>query len=192
MTSRSDRVSTVSQWGAKHKEDGMRKSIWIVMAFVVIGLVFSANVGSAGDNIVKIKQGCGEILRVINNTAAVRLDDTGKIRVFKDISPDIRFIVNGKEGSVHDLSRGMHACAYRYEQVPEPEVLLIEETGVTTLIDTPDEFDKPAPAPVAKPEPAPVAAPAVLPHTAGNLPLTALLGLMLLALSAGIAIIRRF
>ncbi|MEN8164776.1 MAG: LPXTG cell wall anchor domain-containing protein, partial [Acidobacteriota bacterium] len=135
---------------------------------------------------VKVKQSCGEVLKVINNSVAVRLDDTGKIKVFKNISPDIHWIINGKESSIHELSKGMRGCAYRYEQAPEPVVTFIEEHEVVTFVDTPDEFDEPVPVPA--PEPAPV----VLPHTGSRLPLVGLIGLTLLALAAGIAVIRRF
>ena len=52
---------------------------------------------------------------------------------------------------------------------------------------------KPAAVPVvAKAAPAPAPAPAVLPHTGSSLPLAGLLGLLALAVSAGIGIIRRF
>ncbi len=170
----------------------MRNVKWVLVAVVMVALVLPAQVSTAEDNVVKIKQGCGEILRVINNSVAVRLDDTGKIRVFKNISPDIHWIINGKKSSIHELSKGMHGCAYRIEEVPEPVVVHIEEAEVVTFVDTPDKFDKPVPVAKPAPAPAPAPAPVVLPHTGSLLPLVGLIGLMLLGLSAGIAVIRRF
>ncbi len=170
----------------------MRNAKWVVVAVVMLALVLPAQVSTAEDNVVKVKQGCGEILRVINNSVAVRLDDTGKIRVFKNISPDIVWIINGKKSGIHELSKGMHGCAYRLENVPEPVVVHIEESEVETFVDTPDKFDKPVPVAVPVAKPAPEPAPVVLPHTGSHLPLVGLIGLMLLALAAGIAVIRRF
>jgi len=126
----------------------------------------------------------------MGNTIVARLDDTGKTKVFKNVSPDIHFTVNGNEASVYDLKKGMKICAYREEAAPAPITVTITENEVAAVVDTPDKYDAPPPAPKAAPAPAP--APAALPHTASSLPLAGLAGLMLLGISLGIAVLRRF
>ncbi len=168
----------------------MKKLSVLVVAMAVLGLLVPAQSADAQEKI-RVKDGCGEILKVIGNTVAVRVDETNKIRVFRDVSPDIVFIFEDGEGSVYDLQEGMHACAYHYETVAPPALVYIEEHEVATVADTPDPHDKPA---MAKPAPAPKPAPmpAALPHTASSLPAAGLLGLLLVGLSLGIAALRRF
>ena len=139
-----------------------------------------------------VQMDCGKILKVMGNTIVARVDSTNKTKVFKNVSPEIHFTVNGQEKTVYDLREGMHICAYREEAAPEPVTVTITEHEVAAVVDTPDKHDAP-PAPVVKPAPTPVpyVAP-VLPHTASSLPLAGLFGLMLLTLAGGIAVLRRF
>jgi hypothetical protein len=172
----------------------MKKLVVLVVAVVFVSIFVPAQSVDAQEKI-KVKDGCGTIRARVNNTVAVRLDDTGKIRVFKNVSPHIRFHFDNGEGSVYDLEPGMHACAYHYETVAPPELILIEEHQVATLVDEPDEHDAPPraaapPAPAAAPAAKP-APPAALPHTASSLPAAGLAGLLLIALSIGIGVLRR-
>jgi len=136
------------------------------------------------------KVNCGKVLKAMGNTIVARVDGTNETKVFKNVSPDIHFTINGVEKTVYDLREGMHICAYREVAAPEPVMVTITEHEVAAVVDTPDKHDAPPPAPKAAPAPAP--APVVLPHTASSLPLAGLFGLMLLTLAGGIAVLRRF
>jgi LPXTG-motif cell wall-anchored protein len=168
----------------------MRK--WVLVAMVGLALVLPALPGSAQET-TQVKEGCGQVIKVVGNTVVVRVDETNRTRVFKNVSPDIHFIVDGKKTDVYGLRAGMSICAYRTVHVAEPMVIYIEDHEVETVVDEPDEHDAPKPAPAPAPAPKPEPAPApVLPKTGSSLPFAGLFGLMLLGLSAGIAVIRRF
>ena len=168
----------------------MRGLKMLMMVAVVVALVAPASLATAQQtNWVKID--CGKVVKVMGNTVVVRLDSDNRTKVFKNVSPDIHFTVNGKEKTVYDLREGMSICGYREKAAPAPVTVYIEEHEVAAVIDTPDKHDAP-PAPKAAPAPAPAPAPVVLPHTASSLPLAGLAGLMLLGISLGIAVIRRF
>jgi len=159
-----------------------------LMVVVVVALVAPASLATAQQtNWVKID--CGKVVKAMGNTVVIRLDSTNKTKVFKNVSPEIHFTVNGQEKTVYDLRKGMNICGYREKAAPEPVVVYIEEHEVAAVVDTPDKHDAP-PAPKAAPAPAP--APVVLPHTASSLPLAGFAGLMLLGISLGIAVLRRF
>ncbi len=162
----------------------------ILMVAVVVALVAPASVATAQQSDM-VKIDCGRIVKAMGNTVVIRLESTNKTKVFKNVSPDIHFYVDGKERTVYDLREGMHICGYREKEAPAPVVITITEAEVAAVVDTPDEHDAP-PAPKAAPAPAPAPAPVVLPHTASSLPLAGLAGLMLLGISLGIAVIRRF
>ena len=162
-----------------------------LMVAVVVGLVVPASVANAQTaDMVKID--CGRVMKAMGNTVVLRLDSTNKTKVFRNVSPEVHFYVDGKHRTVYDLREGMTVCGYREAQAPPPVVVIIEEHEVAAVVDTPDKHDAPPPAPVAKPAPAPAPAPVVLPHTASSLPLAGLAGLMLLGISLGIAVLRRF
>ena len=162
-----------------------------LMVAVAVALVAPASVADA-QHPGWVQIDCGKVLKVMGNTVVIRLDSNNKTKVFKNVSPDIHFTVNGVEKTVYDLRESMHICGYREEAAPEPVVVYIEEHEVATVVDTPDKHDAPPPAPKAAPAPAPAPAPAALPHTASSLPLAGLAGLMLLGISLGIAVLRRF
>jgi len=162
-----------------------------LMVAVVVALVAPASVANAQtEGMVRVD--CGRVMKAMGNTVVLRLDSTNKTKVFRNVSPDIHFYVDGKESAVYDLREGMTVCGYREAQAPPPTVVIIEEHEVAAVVDTPDKHDAPPPAPVAKPAPAPAPAPVVLPHTASSLPLAGIAGLMLLGISLGIAVLRRF
>jgi hypothetical protein len=170
----------------------MKKMIATVVAVAALAVMVPATDAVAQETI-QVQDGCGTILKAVNNTVVARIDGTNKIRVFRNISPEVHFIVNGKKASVYELREGMHACAYHLETVAPPTVIFIEEHEVETIVDEPDMHDTPkAPAPAAKPAPKPAPMPAALPRTASSLPLAGLAGLALLALSLGIGVLRRF
>jgi hypothetical protein len=172
----------------------MKKMIAMVVAVAALAVMVPATDAVAQETI-QVQDGCGTILKAVNNTVVARIDGTNKVRVFRNISPEVHFIVNGKKASVYELREGMHACAYHLETVAAPTVIFIEEHEVQTIVDEPDMHDTPkapAPAPAAKPAPKPAPMPAALPRTASSLPLTGLAGLALLALSLGIGVLRRF
>lgn len=170
----------------------MRNVKWVLILVIGLALILPALPGSAQQT-TQVKEGCGQVLKVVGNTVVVKVDATNRTRVFKNVSPDIHFIVDGKKTDVYGLRAGMNVCAYRTVHVSEPMVIYIEDHEVETVVDEPDKHDTPAPAAAPAPAPAPKPAPApVLPKTASSLPLAGLFGMMLLALSAGIAVIRRF
>ena len=159
----------------------MRGLKMFLMVAVVVAFVLPATTAVAQDY---EKVVCGKVLKVVGNTVVVRIDDTNKVHAYKNIDPDTKFVINGRDHTVYELREGMHACAYRKVAASAMVVVYIEEHEVATVVDTPDKHDAP-------PAPAPAPAPAALPHTASSLPLAGLAGLMLLALSAGIAVLRR-
>jgi hypothetical protein len=175
--------------GSPKKEESMRSwKTWLVAA-VVVTFVVPAGVASAQQSD-WVKIDCGKVMKVLGNTVVVRRDSTNKTQVFKNISPDVHFIVNGKSMTVYDLREGMQICAYREMAAPEPVMISISENEIPTVVDEPDEYDAPPPAPMPEPKPEP--APAALPHTASALPMAGLFGVLLLGLSFGIGLIRRF
>lgn len=167
----------------------------VKVLFVVATMVsvIAPATNAVAQDMVKVKDGCGTIVKVVGNTVIARIDETGKTRVFKNVGPDIKFMIEGKDATVYDLREGMHACAYHLETAEPPVTVYIEEHEIATVVDEPDLHDTPQPAakpvPAAKPAPAPAP---MLPKTGSQLPLAGLAGLLLLALSTGIAVLRRF
>jgi LPXTG-motif cell wall-anchored protein len=167
----------------------MRAFRVLLVAAVMVAVMLPAT-ESVAQEYVQVKEGCGTVVKVMGNTIITRNDETNKTRVHKNISPDIKWIIDGKDMTVYDLKEGMHGCAYRLVAAQPPIVVTIEPHEVETIVDEPDEYDTPpAPAPAPEPEPEPEP---VLPKTGSQLPLAGLLGLALLAVSACIAIYRRF
>ncbi len=166
-----------------------------VMFMVAVVVAFMAPAGVANAQQTDwVKVDCGTVVKTMGNTVVIRLDSTNKTKVFRNVSPEVHFVVNGEEATVYDLRPNMKVCGYREEAAAPPITVEIEEHEVDAVVDEPDEYDAPpapAPAPAAAPAPAPEPAP-MLPKTASQLPLAGLAGLMLLALSAGIAVYRRF
>jgi LPXTG-motif cell wall-anchored protein len=167
----------------------MRAVKFFMMVAVMAAFMAPAGVATAQDSS-WVQIDCGTVVKTMGNTVVIRLDSNGKTKVFKNVSPDIHFTVNGKEASVYGLRENMKVCGYREETAAPPITVIIEEHDVAAVVDEPDKYDAP-PAPVAKPAPAPAPAP-MLPKTGSQLPLAGFAGLMLLALSAGIAVLRRF
>ena len=162
-----------------------------LMIAVMVAFVAPASVADA-QHPGWVQIDCGKVVKAMGNTIVIRLDSTNKTKVFKNVSPDIHFTVNGQEKTVYDLREGMNVCGYREEAAPAPVTVSIEEHEVAAVVDTPDKHDAPPPAPKPAPAPAPAPAPVALPHTASSLPLAGLAGLMLLGISLGIAVLRRF
>ena len=167
------------------------RGIRVLLVAAVLVVVMLPATEAIAQNYVKVQEGCGKIVKVMGNTVISRNDETNKTRVHKNISPDIKFVVNGQDMTVYDLKEGMHACAYRLQAAPAPVLITIEPHEVETIVDEPDEYDAPPAAPAPAPKPKPKPAP-VLPKTGSQLPLTGLLGLALLAIAGGIAVLRRF
>ena len=128
----------------------------------------------------------GTVLKIVGTTLIVRMAD-GEIRKLTDVPRDQRFEVDGKELRVEELREGMKLRA----KVVSTHTAIITEEDVMVAGTAPQA---PRPAAVARPAPrAPAAAPApVLPHTGSSTPLAGLLGMILLLVGAGIAVIRRF
>ena len=128
----------------------------------------------------------GTVLKIVGTTLIVRMAD-GEIRKLTDVPRDQRFEVDGKELRVEQLREGMKLRA----KVVSTHTAIITEEDVMVAGTAPQA---PRPAAVARPAPrAAAAAPApVLPHTGSSTPLAGLLGMILLLVGAGIAVIRRF
>jgi len=126
----------------------------------------------------------GTVLKVVGTTLIVRMAD-GEIRKLTDVPRDQRFEVDGKELRVEQLREGMVLRA----KVVSTHTATITEQDVMVAGTAPEA---PRPAAAARPA-APAAAPApMLPKTGSSTPLTGLLGMILLLVGAGIAVIRRF
>jgi LPXTG-motif cell wall-anchored protein len=127
----------------------------------------------------------GTVLKVVGTTLIVRTAD-GEIHKLTDVPRDQVFEVDGKELRVEQLREGMVLRA----KIVSTQMAMITEQDVQVAGTTPQ-----APRPAAAARPAAVAAPAaapMLPKTASSTPLAGLLGMMLLLIGAGIAVIRRF
>ena len=127
----------------------------------------------------------GTVVKVVGTTLIVRMAD-GEIRRLKNVPRDQKFEVDGKELGVMQLREGMKLRA----KVVSTHVAVITEEDVMVAGTAPA-----APRPAAPAKPAAVAAPAaapMLPKTASSTPLAGLLGMVLLLIGTGIAVIRRF
>ena len=127
----------------------------------------------------------GTVLKVAGTTLMVRTVD-GEVRRLTDIPKDQRFEVDGKQLRVEELRVGMKLRA----TVVSTHSVVVTDTDRMVAGTAPQA---PKPAAKAKPAPRAAAAPAaMLPHTGSSTPLAGLLGMMLLLIGAGIAVIRRF
>jgi LPXTG-motif cell wall-anchored protein len=100
-----------------------------------------------------------------------------------NIQPNARLNVNGRMTAIQDVAVGQELTAY--VRVTDPGIALASDTEVVEFTPVP-ATPEPAPAPVAEAAPAPE-----MPKTATNLPLAGTIGLVLLALGAAIAFMRR-
>jgi len=128
----------------------------------------------------------GTVLKVVGTTVIVRMAD-GEIRRLKNVPSDQVFEVDGKELRVEQLREGMNLRA----KVVSTHSAVITEQDVMVAGTAPEA---PRPAAAARPAaPAAAAAPApMLPKTGSSTPLAGLLGMILLLVGAGVAVIRRF
>jgi LPXTG-motif cell wall-anchored protein len=117
-------------------------------------------------------------------TVIIRQKD-GKLKKFSKVPDDVKLTVQGQEVSIRDIEPG---STFTATIVHTSETMVTEQEAAVSGVAP----AKPAPVPVAKAAPKPAPAPVVLPHTGSSLPLVGLLGLLALAVSAGIGIIRRF
>ena len=153
--------------------------------------------------------GTGKVWWVSGKTVILTLPN-GENRQYT-VKDDYKFTVNGvKNASVFDLRKGMTISAEKI--VEEPKTEIVSNTVVTGRAPAPPaprpvvaRTPPPAPAPaevaparpapveVPAPAPAPVAAeaPTELPHTASNVPLVGVLGLLLLGAGLGLCRISR-
>lgn len=126
----------------------------------------------------------GTVLKVVGSTLIVRRAD-GEIRRFKNVSSDQKFMVDGRETTVDQLREGMKLRA----KIVSTHTTVVTEQDVIVAGSAPA-----APQPAAMARPAAPAAPAapMLPKTGSSTPLAGLLGVVLLLLGVGIAVVRRF
>jgi len=126
----------------------------------------------------------GTVVKVVGTTLIVRTAD-GEIRRLQNVARDQRFEVGGKQLRVEELREGMKLRA----KIVSTKSVVITEEDVMVAGTAPQA---PRPAAAARPA-APAAAPApMLPKTGSSTPLAGLLGMILLLVGAGIAVIRRF
>ena len=127
----------------------------------------------------------GTVLKVVGTTLIVRTAD-GEIHKLTDVPRDQVFEVDGKKLRVEQLREGMVLRA----KIVSTQMAMITEQDVQVAGTGPQVPRSAAPA-----RPAAVAAPAaaaMLPKTASSIPLAGLLGMVLLLIGTGIAVIRRF
>jgi hypothetical protein len=113
-----------------------------------------------------------------------RNDGTHSDPIGVNVKPNERFNVNGKPTPIQDVAIGQELTAYIH--VTDPGIALAPAEEATVV-----EFT-PVPA-TPEPEPAPVAVASAteMPKTATKLPLLGTIGILLLVLGTGIAILRR-
>jgi hypothetical protein len=127
----------------------------------------------------------GTVMRVMHNKVWLREKDG-----IKTYTPPADFMINveGKKVPVTQLQPGMKVSATIVSSGP-PEI--VSESEMKVYAEEAAPAPKPAPRPAAKPRPAPAPKPAKLPSTGSPVPLIGLTGLLLLALGAGLTVIRR-
>lgn len=135
----------------------------------------------------------GKVWHVSPPNSVILTMDNGENQSFK-IPKGQKFMVNGKETDAFGLKKGMNVSATKV--VEEPITQVQHEAQLAGHMPPPPpapSADTPILVAVVAPTPAPAAdaAPAALPKTAGNLPLIALVGWMLLAFSLGIRVFRK-
>jgi LPXTG-motif cell wall-anchored protein len=127
----------------------------------------------------------GTVLKVVGTTLIVRTAD-GEIHKLTDVPRDQVFEVDGKKLRVEQLREGMVLRA----KIVSTQMAMITEQDVQVAGTGPKVPRSAAPARAAAVA-APAAAP-MLPKTASSTPLAGLLGMVLLLIGTGIAVIRRF
>lgn len=128
----------------------------------------------------------GEVLKVVGRTLVVRTPEGTK--TFRDVPSDFIFTVDGQEKTVYELRPGMRLTAtIVHESVVEVGETDLQVTGTSAAVKKAQAVKEQKAAAAA----ASTSSYETLPKTASRVPLTGLAGLMLLALSAGVALIRR-
>jgi hypothetical protein len=153
-----------------------------------------AVVASAGETVVTLEQGCGKVISRVGNTVAIHLDDENKAHVFKGVPENVVFHTQGTKVTINSLEPGDFVCVAELQHMSTGTIVTVEHHEVEETVKK-AAMTAPAPrraAPAAAPAPKTAPKPVALPHTASSLPLTGLAGLALLALSLGIAVLRRF
>lgn len=128
----------------------------------------------------------GTVLKVAGTTLMVRMAD-GEVRRLSNVSRDQRFEVDGKELRVEELREGMKLRA----KIVSTHSVIVTDTD-RMVAGTAPQAPKAAAARPAAPAARAAAPAAMLPHTGSTTPLAGLMGMMLLLIGAGIAVIRRF
>jgi LPXTG-motif cell wall-anchored protein len=101
-----------------------------------------------------------------------------------NVAPNERLNVGGQPMAIQDVAVGQELTAYISVKDPGIALAPAEESEVV-------EFTPVPATPATPPEPAVAAVPAEMPKTATSLPLLGSIGLVLLALGAGFALLRR-
>ena len=160
----------------------------MVTVICLVALVVPALAALQAQEMVEVEHRSAEVVRVVGRTVIIRTD-TGEFKKYTSIPEDVTIYIDGKKVGIRDLREGMKLNAVRFENVPPPSTVTIEEVKMME----PASAAPAAPAaPAAKPmAPAPPA-PAQLPKTGSHLPLSGQAGLALLLLGGGIAVLRRF
>ena len=149
-----------------------------------------------------VKTGTGTVLNVQPpNYATLKFEDNSVERY--KIPKNTKFTIDGQEKTAFDLKPGMKITATRIVDVPM--TVVSRESRVTGTAPPPPptppmegalliEAPTPAPAPAparAEPAPEPTQVAQALPKTGSDIPLLGLLGLLCLAASLGVRLVRR-
>lgn len=128
-----------------------------------------------------------DLVRATSRRMTVRVkrpDGTHTDPMGINIAPNARVNINGRMTPINEVAVGQELSVYI--NVKDPGIALASEAAGPVEFTPVTAEPEPAPAPVAAAEPAPE-----MPKTATRLPLVGTLGLALLALGAGLAIMRR-
>ena len=170
----------------------MKKVRMFTIGVAVLAVMAVAVIGTAEEVIVTLDKGCGKVISRVGNTIAVHIEGENKAHVFKGVDENVVFHVGGVKMTVTQLDPGDRVCVSELQHMERGSIVTVEHHEVEQVVQKAAAAPAPAPKKVAAPAPKPAPAPVALPHTASSLPLAGLAGLMLLALSAGIAVLRRF
>lgn len=161
----------------------MKRYICILAAlFVVTAALASPSSVTAQERVI-VEERNATVIKKIGRTVILR-NDLGEIKQYSELPENVTLYVDGKPAKIEDLREGMKLHGVRWENVPAPVVVTMEQ------VEQMEPAPAPEPAPKPAPEPAPEPLPAELPSTASSLPLVGLTGL-LLALLGGGALLRR-
>ena len=167
----------------------MKRYISILAALLIVaGALASPSPVTAQERVI-VETREATVVKKFGRTVIVR-NDLGEIKKYSELPENVTLYVDGKLADIDDLREGMKLSGVRWENVPPPVIVTMEQVQQMEAAPVPKPEPEPEPEAAPEPAPEPTAPPAELPSTASSLPLVGFTGL-LLALLGGGALLRR-